>query len=170
MRHKKSKYNNDMKKIIYNWLQNLTFTLILSCFLSCNQQNNTGSSNAKHNIISDAFVENFNNKEKIGDHDNLHYISNYLEKTIDTIIIQYRFNLCLCPKWYMRESNEPIWIESFRNSRYNYPERELDSKDIKVVGYFYKYKAVPLDLYDFDYLSEKFIPNARVFKIEIELD
>lgn len=162
-----------MKKIIFHWLQNLTFTLTLICmlFVSCNQQNNTGSSNTKNNIISEEFVENLNNKEKIGDHDNLHYISNYLEEKIDTINIQYRFDLCLCPKWYMRESNEPIWIESFRDNRYtNYSQRELDSKQITVVGYFYKYKAVPLDLYDFDYLSGKFVPNARIFKIEKELD
>lgn len=161
-----------MKKIIFNWLRNLTFMFTLTClfFVSCNEQNKTSSSNTKNNIISDEFVEILKQKEQYGEHDNLHYISNYLEETIDTIIIQYRFDLCLCPKWYIRESNEPIWIESNDDRHTNYSKRELDSKNITVVGYFYKYKAVPLHLYNFDYLSEKSVPNARIFKIEKELD
>jgi len=46
----------------------------------------------------------------------------------------------------------------------------MGSKVIKVTGYFYKYKAVPLGLYDFNYLSEKNVPNARIFRIEKELE
>ncbi|MEN8225294.1 MAG: hypothetical protein ABFS05_08030 [Bacteroidota bacterium] len=147
-----------------------TLSLIYLLSVSCNNQNNNNSSNTNNKINNDDFVENLNHREKIGDYDNLHYISNYLEETIDTIIIQYRFDLCLCPKWYIQETNEPIWLESYSDYRYsNYSDREIDSKEVEVIGCFYKYKAVPLGLYDFDYLREKFVPNARIFKIEKEL-
>ncbi len=151
-----------MKQNIYRIiLISYTFLTLIGLFLtSCNNQKN------ENDIESDQAGK----KEINGQHNNLHYLSNYFEQNIDTIVIQYRYNLCLCPKWYIEDTNEPIWLESMQINEFtNNSNREIDGKKIKVIGRFYKYKGVPLNLHDYQYLSEKNIPNARIFKIEIKL-
>jgi hypothetical protein len=151
-----------MKQNIYRIiLISYTFLTLIGLFLtSCNNQKN------ENDIESDQAGK----KEINGQLNNLHYLSNYFEQNIDTIVIQYRYNLCLCPKWYIEDTNEPIWLESMQINEFtNNSNREIDGKKIKVIGRFYKYKGVPLNLHDYQYLSEKNIPNARIFKIEIKL-
>jgi hypothetical protein len=116
---------------------------------------------------SDVYPTQNNSKEFQGNHDNLHYLANYLEPKLDTLEIRYSYDLCLCPKWNINGTNEKIWIESSRDSVLtNYSDRELNQTKVKVIGQFYKYKGVPLGLYDFGYLKEKSVPNARIFKIK----
>jgi hypothetical protein len=145
-------------------LKKLSFIFVIA-FLLC-ILGSIKNSNAQ-SMAGDPVVLDENYREKIGEHDNLHYISNYLELKIQRITIQYRYDLCLCPKWYIKETNEPIWLESTNSDLYpNSSNREYENKEIVVIGYFYKYMAVPLDLFNFEYLSHKNVPNARIFKIE----
>ena len=160
-----------MKQNIYRIiLISYTFLTLIGLILtSCNNQKNKNDV-VIQKIENDIGSNQDGKKEMYGQHDNLHYLSNYFEQNIDTIVIQYRYDLCLCPKWYIEDTNEPIWLEAVQNNEFtNDSNRELDGKKIKVIGRFYKYKGVPLNLYDYQYLSEKSIPNARIFKIEIKL-
>lgn len=156
-----------MKQNIYRII---TFLTLIGLFLtSCNNQKNENAVVIQKNE-NDIESDQAGKKEINGQHNNLHYLSNYFEQNIDTIVIQYRYNLCLCPKWYIEDTNEPIWLESMQINEFtNNSNREIDGKKIKVIGRFYKYKGVPLNLDDYQYLSEKNIPNARIFKIEIKL-
>ena len=161
---KMKKENCNRKQILF-----LTFLLSTLILISCNNQQN-GDTAIKTDKEVAVSLNDYSGREMYGQHDKLHYLSNYLENKPDTLIIQYRFDLCLCPKWYILETNEPIWVESIRYHRItNYSNREINLEKRKVVGRFYKYNGVPLNLYDFEYLSEKDVPNARIFNIENEL-
>lgn len=94
-------------------------------------------------------------KEKVGNHDKFHYLSKYLEEKKDTIILLYSFDLCLCPKWYLKDTGNPVWIEL--NNDYDYintSRRESNGKVMRIIGTFYKYKGIPSSIYDYRYLSE----------------
>jgi hypothetical protein len=160
-----------MKQNIYRiiLISYIFLTLIGLILTSCTNQKNKNDVLIQKNE-NDIGSNQDRQKEIYGQNDNLHYLSNYFEQNIDTILIQYRYNLCLCPKWYIEDTNEPIWLEALHNNEFtNNSNREIDGKKIKVIGRFYKYKAVPLNLYDYKYLSEKSIPNARIFKIQMKL-
>ena len=105
-------------------------------------------------------------KEMDGIHDNVHFLANYLRNEMDTIIVYYSFDMCLCPKWRVTSTNELVWIEGAHSAQsWNRSERDRDNDTLKMAGHFYKYEGIPVDLYDRQYLSGKYIPNARIFKV-----
>ena len=133
---------------------------------SCNNQNTPPPSTNQWTEANDVSLPDHRERRYYGK-DNLHYLANDFEENNDTIVIQYRYDLCLCPKWYVEGTNEPIWLESRKYREFtNYSENELSQKKMKVIGRFYKYPGIPIDLYDKNYLSGKSVPNARIFRIE----
>jgi hypothetical protein len=143
-------------------------SLVMVCLFaeSCTSKVNTKSVPVR-SIGDNHISHQLSLKEKNGNHDNLHYLSNYLDQKTDTLKIRYGYDLCLCPKWYIVYTNEPIWVEySGDGGVANFSDYNDTGKMIKVIGRFYKYQGVPTDLYDYQYLSEKYVPNARIFKLE----
>jgi hypothetical protein len=155
--------NNGLSQAIF-----ILISLTMICLFagSCISKINKKSVPVR-SIGNDQTLHQLSYKEKNGSHDNLHYLSNYLVQKTDTLKIRYGYDLCLCPKWYIAFTNEPIWIESSKDGGVsNYSDNDDMGKVIKVIGQFYKYQGVPTDLYDYQYLSEKDVPNARIFKLE----
>lgn len=118
-------------------------------------------------------ISEMDGKEEIGRFDTLHYLGNYLEDEIDTLTIYYLHHLCLCPRWQILETNDPIYVEYNQSDKFsNSRKDDFDSQKYKVVGQFYKYEGIPANLqnYDYEYLSGKWITNARIFKIIKEIE
>ena len=146
----------------------ILISVVLVCLFneSCNNKVNKKSVPVR-SIGDNQPLHQLNYKEKNGSYDNLHYLSNYLDPKTETIKIRYRYALCLCPLWFIESTDEPIWVESPKDCGItNYSDKDDSGKMIKVIGRFYKYQGVPTNLYDYQYLSEKDVPNARIFKLE----